>query len=151
MYFRVAPIALFALSSLAAAMPNNVVRTNPTVTVTVTAVRLFSPRFFRLAHHICAAGPHSHPSRRLVQHRPRPVLQQHHQGNKLLCLHRHGWLTCRVQANSISGTTLLGLLGVVLTDLNVLLGVNCSPITVIGGGSSCSAQPVCCQNNSFVR
>ncbi|EJC98269.1 fungal hydrophobin [Fomitiporia mediterranea MF3/22] len=47
-------------------------------------------------------------------------------------------------------TTLLGLLGIVLSDLDVLVGLTCTPISVIGaGGNSCSAQPVCCQNNNF--
>ncbi|THU96841.1 fungal hydrophobin [Dendrothele bispora CBS 962.96] len=55
-----------------------------------------------------------------------------------------------VMANSESGSLLLGLLGIVLQDLNVLLGVNCSPISVIGvGGTGCTAAPVCCQNNTF--
>ena len=41
------------------------------------------------------------------------------------------------QASSEKGTSLLGLLGIVLEDLNVLLGINCSPISVIGlGGNS---------------
>ncbi|KAL0948205.1 hypothetical protein HGRIS_010812 [Hohenbuehelia grisea] len=45
---------------------------------------------------------------------------------------------------------LLGLLGVVLSDLTVLVGVTCTPINVIGaGGNSCTAQPVCCTNNTF--
>ncbi|KAK1232000.1 hypothetical protein PQX77_004867 [Marasmius sp. AFHP31] len=44
---------------------------------------------------------------------------------------------------------LLGLLGIVLNDVNVLLGLQCSPITVIGGGNGgCNASPVCCENNS---
>ncbi|OSD02172.1 hydrophobin 1 [Trametes coccinea BRFM310] len=53
-------------------------------------------------------------------------------------------------AGSAAGAALLGLLGIVVQDLNVLLGVNCSPITVIGvgTGSSCSAQTVCCEDNS---
>ncbi|KAK7692065.1 sc3 hydrophobin [Cerrena zonata] len=52
-------------------------------------------------------------------------------------------------ASSPSSAQLLGLLGIVLQDLNVLLGINCSPISVIGiGGNSCSANPVCCDDNS---
>ncbi|KAF9005095.1 fungal hydrophobin-domain-containing protein [Cyathus striatus] len=47
-------------------------------------------------------------------------------------------------------TALLGLLGVVVGDITALVGLNCSPISVIGvGGNSCTAQPVCCTNNSF--
>ncbi|CAL1710919.1 unnamed protein product [Somion occarium] len=52
-------------------------------------------------------------------------------------------------ASSESSNLLLGLLGIVLNDLDVLLGIDCSPITVIGVGSNgCKAQPVCCQNNA---
>ncbi|KAI0355220.1 hydrophobin 1 [Trametes cingulata] len=53
-------------------------------------------------------------------------------------------------AGSAAGAALLGLLGIVVQDVNVLLGVTCSPITVIGVGSggSCDAQAVCCQDNS---
>ncbi|KDR81005.1 hypothetical protein GALMADRAFT_136068 [Galerina marginata CBS 339.88] len=56
-----------------------------------------------------------------------------------------------VQSSSSSVVTLLaGLLGVVLGSVTGQVGVNCSPITVIGGaGNSCSAQPVCCTGNSF--
>ncbi|KAF8895187.1 fungal hydrophobin-domain-containing protein [Infundibulicybe gibba] len=47
-------------------------------------------------------------------------------------------------------TSLLGLLGVVVGSLTGQVGVSCSPLNVIGvGGNSCSAQPVCCSNNSF--
>ncbi|EJD00369.1 fungal hydrophobin [Fomitiporia mediterranea MF3/22] len=43
----------------------------------------------------------------------------------------------------------LGLLGVVLQDVNVPVGVGCSPITVIGAGSAgCDASPVCCSDTS---
>ncbi|KAF5392213.1 hypothetical protein D9757_001433 [Collybiopsis confluens] len=46
---------------------------------------------------------------------------------------------------SIAGAGILALLGIVVQDVNVLLGINCSPITVIGvGGGTCSAQAVCC-------
>ncbi|KIK52477.1 hypothetical protein GYMLUDRAFT_64213 [Collybiopsis luxurians FD-317 M1] len=52
-------------------------------------------------------------------------------------------------AGSVAGAALLSLIGVVVQDVSVLLGVACSPITVIGvGGSTCSAQAVCCQDNS---
>ncbi|KAK0184183.1 hydrophobin [Armillaria mellea] len=44
----------------------------------------------------------------------------------------------------------LGLLGVVIGDLTANVGVTCSPITVIGvGGTSCTSQTVCCDNNTF--
>ncbi|EJD03535.1 fungal hydrophobin, partial [Fomitiporia mediterranea MF3/22] len=53
-------------------------------------------------------------------------------------------------SNSNPISVLLGLLGVVLGPVNIPVGVTCSPITVVGaGGTSCSAQPVCCENNSF--
>ncbi|KAF8966179.1 fungal hydrophobin-domain-containing protein [Flammula alnicola] len=53
-------------------------------------------------------------------------------------------------ASSSAVTTLLGLLGVVLSGVTGLVGITCSPITAIGAsGTSCSEQPVCCENNSF--
>ncbi|KAF8235005.1 hydrophobin [Tricholoma matsutake] len=46
--------------------------------------------------------------------------------------------------------SLLGLLSIVLGPITGFVGVNCSPITVIGtGGNSCTSQPVCCTNNHF--
>ncbi|KAF8153772.1 fungal hydrophobin-domain-containing protein [Crassisporium funariophilum] len=53
-------------------------------------------------------------------------------------------------ANSAAASALLGLLGIVVQDVTAIVGITCSPITAIGvGGNSCSAQPVCCSNNSF--
>ncbi|SJL18341.1 uncharacterized protein ARMOST_21928 [Armillaria ostoyae] len=47
-------------------------------------------------------------------------------------------------------STLLGLLGVVAGQLTGNVGVSCSPITVIGLGSTqCSNQVVCCDGNNF--
>lgn len=39
-------------------------------------------------------------------------------------------------SSSVGGALLLGLLGIVLDDVNVPIGVTCSPITVGAGGSS---------------
>ncbi|KAH9917136.1 fungal hydrophobin [Epithele typhae] len=41
-----------------------------------------------------------------------------------------------------------GLLGVVIQDLNVIVGVSCIPISVIGveAGNTCSSKPVCCES-----
>ncbi|PPQ70606.1 hypothetical protein CVT26_013205 [Gymnopilus dilepis] len=57
-------------------------------------------------------------------------------------------------ATQQSSTTLLselsGLLGLVLPDITGLIGLSCSPLSILGaGGNSCSAQPVCCTDNSF--
>ncbi|ESK86853.1 hydrophobin [Moniliophthora roreri MCA 2997] len=53
-------------------------------------------------------------------------------------------------AKSDPVTKLLGLLNVVLSDLNIQVGLTCSPISILGGGGAgCVAQPVCCQNNEF--
>ncbi|TFK70618.1 fungal hydrophobin [Pluteus cervinus] len=53
--------------------------------------------------------------------------------------------------NSQTNLDLLsGLLGLVLPTITGLIGVNCGPLSILGGGgNSCSAQPVCCTNNQF--
>ncbi|EJD01673.1 fungal hydrophobin [Fomitiporia mediterranea MF3/22] len=54
------------------------------------------------------------------------------------------------KADSSAVTGILGLLGVVIQDINALVGLTCDPISVIGLGSAgCSATPVCCENNTF--
>ena len=56
-----------------------------------------------------------------------------------------------LQASNPLVGILAGLLGVVLGPITALVGVNCSPISVIGvGGNSCNANPVCCTNNAVV-
>ncbi|KAK0434465.1 hydrophobin 2 [Armillaria borealis] len=51
---------------------------------------------------------------------------------------------------SPSLTTLLGLLGVVISDLTANVGLTCTPITVLGvGDTQCNNQAVCCNNNNF--
>ncbi|EAU87426.1 CoH2 [Coprinopsis cinerea okayama7 len=56
-----------------------------------------------------------------------------------------------VQAPTNSGLigTLLGLLNISVGDITGLVGLTCNPISLIGGGNSCNAQTVCCQNNHF--
>ncbi|PBK61825.1 hydrophobin-domain-containing protein [Armillaria solidipes] len=47
-------------------------------------------------------------------------------------------------------STLLGTLGVVVGQLTGSVGVSCTPITVIGLGSTqCSNQVVCCDSNNY--
>ena len=57
-----------------------------------------------------------------------------------------------MQASSAEATKLLGLLGIVLDDLNVLLGLSCSPISVVGvgSGSECSGTTVSCSDGVVV-
>ncbi|KIM39608.1 hypothetical protein M413DRAFT_447084 [Hebeloma cylindrosporum] len=46
---------------------------------------------------------------------------------------------------------LLALTGAITEGADTLVGMTCSPMTTLatGAGSSCSAEPVCCSNNSF--
>ncbi|KAI0350778.1 fungal hydrophobin [Trametes cingulata] len=54
-------------------------------------------------------------------------------------------------ADSAAVAPILHALGVVLQDLNVPVGLSCSGITGVGvgGSDSCSANTVCCDDNSF--
>ncbi|THU90097.1 fungal hydrophobin, partial [Dendrothele bispora CBS 962.96] len=61
-----------------------------------------------------------------------------------------GSIQCCNSASSPAATELCGLLGIVVQDPNLLVGLTCNPISIIGiGGNSCNAQPVCCENNDF--
>ncbi|GJE92441.1 hydrophobin family protein [Phanerochaete sordida] len=53
-------------------------------------------------------------------------------------------------SNDASVTSLLGLLGIVLEGVTSLIGLGCSPISVVGvgAGSACSSNVVCCENNA---
>ncbi|THV02156.1 fungal hydrophobin [Dendrothele bispora CBS 962.96] len=54
------------------------------------------------------------------------------------------------KANEKPASQILGLLGIVLQDVNIPVGLTCTPISVIGvGGQNCAAQPVCCDKNNF--
>ncbi|KAK7027356.1 hypothetical protein VNI00_015319 [Paramarasmius palmivorus] len=45
---------------------------------------------------------------------------------------------------------LLETVGAKVQDVTAQIGVTCNPISVAGiGGNSCSAQTVCCEDNSF--
>ncbi|KAL1940962.1 hypothetical protein VTO73DRAFT_7598 [Trametes versicolor] len=54
------------------------------------------------------------------------------------------------KADSTAATSILGSIGVVVQDVNALVGLNCSPISVVsvGAGNACSAEAVCCEDNS---
>ncbi|KAI0764931.1 fungal hydrophobin-domain-containing protein [Fomes fomentarius] len=52
-------------------------------------------------------------------------------------------------ASSPAASTLLGLLDIVVQGVDLLVGLTCSPITIIGiGGGSCQSTVVCCEDNS---
>ena len=59
---------------------------------------------------------------------------------------------CITQASDPSIANVLKGLGIVVQDVDALVGLTCDPITVIGvgSGSSCSANAVCCEDNSHV-
>ena len=48
---------------------------------------------------------------------------------------------------------MLSLIGIAVQGVNALVGVQCTPINVIGvaSGKECNAQAVCCENNNVVR
>ncbi|KXN84671.1 Hydrophobin-3 [Leucoagaricus sp. SymC.cos] len=64
-----------------------------------------------------------------------------------------GKLNCCDQVQDASSSAVqkaLGAVGAAASSVKGLVGLNCSPITVIGaGGNSCSAQPACCSDNTF--
>ncbi|PIL33107.1 hypothetical protein GSI_04556 [Ganoderma sinense ZZ0214-1] len=53
-------------------------------------------------------------------------------------------------SKSASGSALLTALGINLQDVTGQIGLQCSPLSVVGvgAGNSCTASPVCCQNNN---
>ncbi|KDQ62773.1 hypothetical protein JAAARDRAFT_190053 [Jaapia argillacea MUCL 33604] len=54
-------------------------------------------------------------------------------------------------ASSPAAAAVIKSLGIVVQDVNALVGLTCSPITAVGVGSgtACSASPVCCTDNSW--
>uniref|UniRef100_A0A0W0GEQ8 Hydrophobin n=1 Tax=Moniliophthora roreri TaxID=221103 RepID=A0A0W0GEQ8_MONRR len=66
-----------------------------------------------------------------------------------------GPIQCRNSKDLADGPTaciLLGLLIVLVQSADVLVGIACNPIDVIGLGSEvCSAEPLCCTNNDFSK
>ncbi|KIJ38674.1 hypothetical protein M422DRAFT_176246 [Sphaerobolus stellatus SS14] len=57
-----------------------------------------------------------------------------------------------VQSASAPAASLItGLLGIVISGVDVLVGLGCTPITIIGldQGAHCAQEPVCCENNNF--
>ncbi|EIN05019.1 fungal hydrophobin, partial [Punctularia strigosozonata HHB-11173 SS5] len=58
---------------------------------------------------------------------------------------------CNTLTNSTDPSTsaILGLIGAVVSGVDVPIGLECNPITVIGAGANgCSASPVCCENTN---
>ncbi|PSS06514.1 hypothetical protein PHLCEN_2v3681 [Hermanssonia centrifuga] len=58
---------------------------------------------------------------------------------------------CENQSSTQQVKLILGLLGIVLQGPSVLVGLTCSPISVVGpGAGQCNASPVFCNDNSHV-
>ncbi|KIJ48487.1 hypothetical protein M422DRAFT_247837 [Sphaerobolus stellatus SS14] len=55
------------------------------------------------------------------------------------------------KASDPSAASILKSIGVVVQDVDALVGLGCTPITVIGAGqgANCAQQPVCCTDNTF--
>ncbi|KAF8553866.1 hydrophobin [Imleria badia] len=65
-----------------------------------------------------------------------------------------GAISCCNSVQTVNqASTLLGAFGLVgaATSVGGLVGLTCTPVTVIGTGSGCSAQQqaVCCSNNEY--
>ncbi|KAH8828838.1 fungal hydrophobin-domain-containing protein [Flagelloscypha sp. PMI_526] len=55
-----------------------------------------------------------------------------------------------VKANDPSHALLVGLLNLGLLGTAVPIGLTCVPINIVGaGGTSCTGQTVCCENNNY--
>ncbi|KAI0343784.1 fungal hydrophobin [Trametopsis cervina] len=123
MFGRVTPLAffyaLFAFSVLAVATPWGAPTTTPATTKTITVTATAPGTTTTESAGNCNTGP-------------------------IQCCQS------TEAASSPAGSLLLGLLGLVVNGVDVLLGINCSPISVIGigSGSTCEAEPVCCQDNA---
>ncbi|KAI0737158.1 fungal hydrophobin-domain-containing protein [Daedaleopsis nitida] len=54
-------------------------------------------------------------------------------------------------AGSKAVAPILGALGIVVQDVSAVVGLGCSPISVVGVGSgdSCGTEAVCCDNTSL--
>ncbi|ETW80325.1 hydrophobin-like protein [Heterobasidion irregulare TC 32-1] len=55
------------------------------------------------------------------------------------------------QADAPGAAQLLKTLGVVVQGTTTMVGINCSPIPILGAatGTKCTQQPVCCENNNY--
>ncbi|KIY49461.1 fungal hydrophobin [Fistulina hepatica ATCC 64428] len=61
-----------------------------------------------------------------------------------------GTIQCCNQVQSADDLGLSGLMWLLGMGIDVPVGLNCDPIPVSGIGSlACTAQTVCCENNSF--
>ncbi|TFK66060.1 hydrophobin [Pluteus cervinus] len=55
-----------------------------------------------------------------------------------------------IASDSATALQLEGILDITPPGLTGLIGLGCSPLSILGlGGNSCSTQPVCCTGNTF--
>lgn len=81
------------------------------------------------------------------------MLQQHRECTSLIRFDVHPNADNIAQSNSATASALLGLLGIDLGSITGLIGLDCSPISVVGvgSGSACSGNTVNCSNGVIVR
>ncbi|KAI0370762.1 hydrophobin-251, partial [Pilatotrama ljubarskyi] len=68
-----------------------------------------------------------------------------------ICSNGSDTLCCNavVQASNSAAAGILSGLGIVVPNVNTIVGITCLPISGVGAGSTaaCSANAVCCANN----
>ncbi|KAI0775002.1 fungal hydrophobin [Trametes elegans] len=119
---------------------------------TAASVQASETNAERLARGLSPAPPRRmyHPSRANEAKRAAPSGTPGSGGDSGSC--NTGPIQCCNEVHQANSGGVVGaileLLGLIL-DPEVLVGLQCSPLDVLGlGGSSCSATTVCCENNS---
>jgi hypothetical protein len=63
------------------------------------------------------------------------------------------WLTNGSQVAKYNAASGIMGLAAIVADVTAVVGLSCSPVSVVGTGAGCEAnqEPLCCSNNEYVR